>query len=74
MLIRGTVLNVENQYQTKELRDFGYLYGVLGKYNNTSNMESECLFYCFRELIQRDLDCFKNSWSSHRRRRQMNSN
>ena len=27
MLIGGTVLNMESQYQTKELRDFGHLYG-----------------------------------------------
>ena len=26
MLIRGTVLNMESQYQTKELRVFGHLY------------------------------------------------
>ena len=37
-------------------------------------MESECLLYCFGELIQKDLDCFKNSWNSHRISRQMNSN
>ena len=37
-------------------------------------MESECLLYCSGELIQKDLDCFKNSWNSHRIRRQMNSN
>ena len=37
-------------------------------------MESECLFYCFGELIEKELDCFKNSWNSHRIRRQMNSN
>ena len=29
MLIRGTVLDIENQYQTKELRGFHQLYGVL---------------------------------------------
>ena len=27
MLIRGTVLNMESQYQIKELRDFGHFYG-----------------------------------------------
>ena len=27
VLIGGTVLNMESQYQTKELRDFGHLYG-----------------------------------------------
>ena len=37
-------------------------------------MESECLLYCFGQLIQKDLDCFKNPWNSHRIRRQMNSN
>ena len=44
-----------------------------GRCNNTSNMESECLLHCFGELIQTDLDCFKNSWDSNRIRRQMNS-
>ena len=43
-------------------------------YNNTSNTESECQLYCFGELIQRDLDCFKTFWNSHRIRQQMNSN
>ena len=37
-------------------------------------MENECLLYCFGELIQKDLDRFKNFWNSHRIRRQMNSN
>ena len=45
-----------------------------GRYNNTNNMESECLLYCFGKLIQKDLDCFKNSWNSHIIRRQVNSN
>ena len=27
MLIGGTVLNMESQYQTKELSDFGHRYG-----------------------------------------------
>ena len=27
MLIRGTVVNMESQYLTKKLRDFGHLYG-----------------------------------------------
>ena len=37
-------------------------------------MESECLLYCFGELIQKDLDCFKNRWNSDRIRRQIDSN
>ena len=32
-----------------------------GSYNNTNNIESECLLYCFGELIKKDLDCFKTS-------------
>ena len=34
MLIRGTVLNMEIQYQTKELRDFGHFTEVLHQFLN----------------------------------------
>ena len=45
-----------------------------GSYNNTNNIESECLMYCFGELIKKDSDCFKTSQNSQRIREQMNSN
>ena len=79
MLIGGIVLNMESQYQIKELREVIFtevshkcLYNFFrdlaetGRYNNTSNVEGECLLSCFGNLIQKNIDCFKNSWNDHR--------
>ena len=31
-------------------------------------------WYCFTPLLWQHLDCFKNSWNTHKIRQQMNSN
>ena len=33
----------------------------IGRFSNTNN-----ILYCFGELIEKDLNCFKNSWNNHR--------
>jgi transposase len=43
------------------------------KFDNTNNMEVECLIFCFYTPLLKDLINFYNSWNSHRIRSQSNT-
>jgi hypothetical protein len=42
-------------------------------YNDSDDIHVECLKYCFMEVIQGELQSFKDQWNCHRLRKQRNS-